>query len=152
MPALQTNYDDKLAVAFEGMIVDTEPHIIISREVQTAAIGFGKAVKQGTADRQVQAATAAADVFRGITVRDQSTRLNGSTADQVPVGDTIAVMTHGVVWVRAVEPVIAGAAAYMQVSGGLGQFSDISTSNLPIVRGIFDSSAAAGELVKLRLG
>lgn len=149
MPALQTNYDDKLSAAFEGMVVNTEPFIIISREVQTAAIGFGKAVKQGTADRQVQAATASADVYRGITIRDQSTRLNGVTPDQVPVGDSIAVMVEGVVWVKAGGTCTVGTAAYMIAADG--RFTSTSTSNLPIVRGIFESSGIANDLVKLRL-
>jgi hypothetical protein len=147
--AVQTTYRTDLRPAFEGMIANTEPNILISREVETAAIGFGKAVKQGTADDQVLAATAADDVFRGITVRDQSAH---GVADTFPVGSSALIMTQGVVWVTAFDTVVAGAQVYMRVAGGLGRFTDTATDNLPIPGAIFDSSGGAGELVKIRIG
>jgi hypothetical protein len=149
MPAVQTAYSTEQATAFVGMLVNTEPNNLISLEVQTAAIGFGKAVKQGTADKQAIAATAAADVFRGVTVRDQSAAGN---ADEFPVGTSALVMQRGVIWVRAGGTCTVGTAAYMIVgTGEAGNFTSTSTSNLPIVRGTFDSTAASGALVKLRI-
>ncbi|WP_226780336.1 structural cement protein Gp24 [Oceaniglobus trochenteri] len=145
--AVQSTYLDNMPVAFEGMIANTEPNVLISREVQTAAIGFGKAVKQGTADKQVIAASAAADVVRGITVRDQST-----TDDEFAVADSALVMTKGVIWVTAFDTVVAGAAVYMRVAGGSGKFTDTSTDNLAIPGAIFETSGAADELVAIRLG
>ena len=147
--AVQTTYLTEQAAAFEGMIANTEPNVLISRTVESAAIGFGKAVKQGTGDGQVIAASAAADVFRGITVRDQSAH---GTADSFPVGSSALVMTKGVIWVTAFDTVVAGAAVYMRVVGGSGKFTDTSTDNLPIPGAIFDSSGGANDLVKIRLG
>jgi len=136
-----------MPVAFNGMIANTEPNVLISREVQTAAIGFGKVVKQGTADKQVIAASAAADVVRGITVRDQS-----ATADAFAVGESALVMTKGVIWVTAFDTVVAGAPVYMRVTGGSGKFTDTSTDNLAIPGAIFETSGAADALVAIRLG
>lgn len=147
--AVQTTYRTELPAAFEGMIANTEPNVLISREVEGAAIGFGKAVKQGAADMGVAAATAAADVVRGITVREQSTP---GDADEFPVGSSALVMTKGVIWVTAFDTVAAGAPVYMRVVGGSGRFTDTSIDNLPIPGAIFDSSGGAGELVKIRLG
>jgi len=145
--AVQTTYATTMAVAFNGMIANTEPNVLISREVETAAVGFGLVVKQGTADKQVEAATGAADVVRGITVRDQS-----AISDTFAVGDSALVMTKGVVWVTALDGVVAGAPVYMVVAGGSGKFTDTSTSNLAVPGAIFETSGAADELVAIRLG
>ncbi|WP_108482268.1 structural cement protein Gp24 [Oceaniglobus ichthyenteri] len=145
--AVQSTYAETMPVALNGMIANTEPNVLISREVQTAAIGFGKVVKQGTADKQVQAATAANDVVRGITVRDQS-----ATGDEFAVADSALVMTKGVIWVTAFDTVVAGAPVYMRVAGGAGKFTDTTTDNLAIPGAIFETSGAADELVAIRLG
>lgn len=147
---VQTNYNTQIAAAYEGMIANTEPNVLISRTVEGAAIGFGKAVKQGTADNGIAAATAAADVVRGITVRDQS--VDPSSPDATPVGGSALVMTKGVVWVTAFDTVVAGAPVYMRVAGGSARFTDTSTDNLAIPGAVFDSSGGAGALVKIRLG
>ncbi len=145
--AIQSTYATKMATAYAGMIVNTEPNVLISREVESAAVGFGKAVKQGTGDAQVIAATAAVDVVRGITVRDQST-----TDDKFAVADSALVITKGVIWVTALDTVVAGAPVYMVVAGGSGKFTDTTTSNLAIPGAIFETSGAADDLVAIRLG
>ena len=147
--ATQTTYLTEQRTALEGMIGNTEPNNLISREVETAAIGFGKTVNQGTADTGVVAATAAADVVRGITVRDQS--IDANTPDQFAVGDSALVMTRGLVWVTAFDTVVAGAPVYMRVAGGSGKFTDTTTDNLPIPNAIFETSGDADELVLVRL-
>lgn len=149
--AVQTNYNTQLAAAYEGMIADTEPNNLISREVEGAAIGFGKVVKQGTADNGVAAATAAADIVRGITVRDQS--IDPSSVDAFRVKDSALFMTRGVIWVTAGETVAAGSAVYMKVGGATaGRFVDTAIDNLAIPGAIFESSGGNGDLVKIRLG
>ena len=147
MPTVQSTYPDRQPEAYEGMIANTEPNVLISRTVETAAIGFGKAVKQGTADDEVEAADNAADVYRGVTVRDMS--VDPDSPDATPVGHSALVMTKGVVWVTAEDTVVAGADVYMVP--GTGKFTDTSTSNLPIPNAVFDSSGVADELVKIRL-
>lgn len=143
--AHQDTYLTQLAAAYAGMIADTEPCVLMSRTVETAAIGFGKAVAQGTADYGVTAADNAADVYRGITVRDQS-----QTADNFAVGESAVVMTKGVIWVTAADGVAAGAAVYMVPASG--KFTDTSTSNLPIPNAVFEDTGVADDLVRIRLG
>lgn len=146
--AVQTTYANTISAAYEGMIANEEPNVLISRTVEGAAIGFGLAVKQGSADDGVAAATAAADAYRGITVRDQS--IEAGSPDAYPVGENATVMTKGVVWVTAGATVAAGEAVYMIAADG--RFTNVSTSNLPIPNAVFDSSGAADALVKVRLG
>lgn len=150
MPPLQSVYNDRIGVAFAGLIANTEPNVLISREVEGAAIPFGRAVAQGTTDRQVSLADNAADVFRGISVREQGVEFRvGATADTFPVGSSALIMVQGVIWVLAGATVAAGAAVY--VVPGTGRFTSVSTSNLAIPRAIFDSSGVDGALVKIRL-
>lgn len=155
MPAVQSTYLDNMPEAVAGMIANTEPNNLVSKQVESAAIGFGKALKQGTLASQAIAATAAADVFVGISVRDQSVR-PGATPDVVPVGDDALVMKRGVIWVVAGAAIsAAGVPAYMVVgTAQAGRFTDAAAAgaNLVIPRGTFDSTCgAAGDLVKLRL-
>jgi hypothetical protein len=150
MPNVQTSYTENMGAARVGQIANEEPSTLISREVQTAAITFGKVVKQGTADRQIQAATAAVDVYRGITVRDRS--VNPATPEGWAVNETCRVMTKGVIWVTAGATVAAGAAVYMVVgTGQAGNFTSVSASNLAIPNAIFESSGTVGTLVRIRL-
>lgn len=146
--ATQDTYLTQLPKAFEGMIANTEPCVLISRQVETAAIGFGRAVKQGTADRGVVAASAAADKYRGITVRDQSV-LDGSDFN---VGEDALIMTKGVIWVTAYDTVVAGAPVYVAVTNSSYKFTDTATTNLAIPNAVFEDSGAADELVRIRLG
>lgn len=146
--ATQDTYLTSLPKAFEGMIADTEPCVLISRQVEGAAIGFGRAVKQGTADRGVAAASAAADKYRGITVRDQSV-LDGSDFN---VGEDALIMTKGVIWVTAYDTVVAGAPVYVAVTNTSYKFTDTATTNLAIPNAVFEDSGSADELVRIRLG
>lgn len=147
--ATQTNYRNEQRAALEGMIGNTEPNNLISREVEGAAIGFGKAVKQGTADTGVEAASATDDVVRGITVRDQS--VDAESPNEFAVGDSALVMTRGLVWVTAYDNVEAGAPVYVAVNNTSDKFTDTTTSNLAVPNAIFETSGAADELVLVRL-
>lgn len=147
--ATQTTYLTEQRTALEGMIGNTEPNNLISREVETAAVGFGKAVKQGTADTGVAAADTVGDVIRGITVRDQS--VEADSPNQYAVKDSALVMTRGLVWVTAYDTVVAGAPVYVAVNNTSDKFTDTTTSNLAVPNAIFETSGAADELVLVRL-
>lgn len=144
MPAVQTSYSGEHRSAFAGMIASQEPAIVISRVAQ-GAIAFGSAVVQGTADRQVKAPAAGA-AFRGVAVTD--TAVAPEANDAYADGYTAAVLTKGVVWVVAAASVAAGQAAFFDaVTGAISG----DTADTAIPNAIFDSTAAPGGLVKLRL-
>lgn len=145
--AVQSTYADNMSVAYEGMIADETPNTLISRTVETAAIGFGKAVKQGTGDHGVEAATADTDAYIGITVRDQS--IDPANVDLFAVGDTALLMTQGAIWVTAGATVAAGADVYMIAADG--RFTSSAGGNLAIPNAVFETSGDADELVRIRL-
>lgn len=145
--AVRTTYNDRLPVAFAGMIADIEAATIISRTVETAAIGYGLAAKRGSADHKVAAATANSDTFMGITCREQSG--DADTANQIKVGETAPLLVTGTIWVTAGATVVEGEAAYMIAADG--RFTSSSSGNLAIPNAKFDKSADADDLVPIRI-
>ncbi len=54
MPAVQTTYAAQHARWVEGMVLNMEPNVIVTRLAEDVeGIGFGKVGVQGTADNQV---------------------------------------------------------------------------------------------------
>jgi hypothetical protein len=147
MPAIQSTYTATHAAAFEGMVADLGPSTVVSRTVETAAIGFGKAVSQGTADRGIVAAASAATKFLGITVRDQA--VDPASPDQYRIGDTAGVLTIGAVWAKAYEAVAAGDPVYFVTATGL--LGKTSTDSTLVANARWDSAAAADGLAIIRL-
>lgn len=143
--ALQQTYAISQARFVEGMIPDMRtPGQDVSRNVEPAAgIGFGKAVGQGTADRQIRAiATGQGTAFIGVTVLD-STQLQ----DSYPQYATARVRTKGPVVVKVSGTVAAGALAYVIPATGL--FTSTAAGNTAV--GKFETSAADGALAVLNL-
>ena len=143
--ALQTVYTETHAAYVEGMIPDMRtPGMDRSLIVETeAGIGFGKAVGQGTGDRQILAvATGQATVFLGVTVLDPT-----FDADLYPQYATARVRTKGPVVVTTGEAVTAGASAY--VVPATGAFVDTASGNTLI--GKWETSAGNAELAVLNL-
>lgn len=145
MPALQTTYGGTLAPGYEGMPANMEVRNTISRIIETGAgIGFGKPAFQGAADQGVVISGA---IFRGVTEVDHNVRPTAAQTDGYAQGDTVSIMTKGVIWVVVTGAVTPGAPAYVTPAGS---FSATSTSNTAIPA-MFDSTAANGGLAKLRL-
>ena len=150
--AVQTTYLTEMAAAYNGMIANTEPNVLISREVETSAgIGFGVPVIQGTADNQVDVVSASTDDVVGITVRDQS--VDPSSADTFAQYDTALLLRKGVMWVTVTDAggVAAGDDVWVLVSNGTFSNADAGTSgSLKLTGSRWESSAANGALAKIR--
>lgn len=148
--AVQSTYLDQMPAAFVGMIANTEPNNLISREVETAAgIGFGVPVQQGTADNQCKVMAAGATACVGITVRDQST-----TDDTFAENDSALLMRSGVIWVTVTDAggVVAGDPVWVKLSDGTFSNADVGTDGSIQLAGCrWESSAANGELAKIRV-
>ena len=148
--AVQSTYLDQMPAAFVGMIANTEPNNLISREVETAAgIGFGVPVIQGTADNQCDVVAASSNAVVGITVRDQST-----TDDKFAQNDSALLMRSGVIWVTVTDAggVAAGDAVWVKVADGTFSNADVGVNGSINWAGCrWESSAANGELAKIRV-
>lgn len=148
--ALQTTYASVMAAAYAGMVANTE-HVMnqISRTAVLSEIGFGKVVVQGAADRVVRLPDASNLKFVGISVRDQA-GARGVTEDTYAIGDSVPVLTKGVIWVVAGENVAAGDPVYfLNATGALMK----TATNATLIAGArFEASASSGALVPVRLG
>lgn len=156
MPNVQFSYPGNLAPGYEGMVANMEVTNIISRNIETAGgIGFGKPAYQGTADQGI---ATSGSVLRGVTVVDHFARpaayapnpvnAAATSGDAYAQGDTVSVLTRGVIWVVVSGAVTAGAPAYL-TSGQV--WSATASGNTAVPNASFDSSAANGGLAKLRI-
>ena len=145
MPTVQSTYGT-MSAARAGMIANAEEMgNDISRTVEDAAgIGFGLPVFQGSADDGITATVGTA--FRGITVRSQAR--DAVNPNVYAEHESAKVRTKGVIWVTVLAAVTAGAAVYFTDDG---EWTDTSTDNTAVTNAIFDSSASAGGLAKIRL-
>lgn len=157
--SVQTNYPDTQPVAVAGAQATMVPATIISRNVETAAIGFGKAVAQGTADKGCHAFGSGDTAVLGITLLDRSAsglsvtngQVTGQTADTFGVGESARVITKGDVWVVAGVNVTAGQSVFVRPSNGDFQPTN-ANSAVQIAGARWDTSATAGSLAVVRLG
>ena len=144
MAAVQTTYNRNLSRWANGQIATMERHNIISRNVEDAAIGFGRAVFQGAADYGVTENQAGN--FVGITITDQTVCADAATPDSYSVGVTAQVAEDGVVCVELVGTVAKGDPATI---GAGGNFQVGGPTALPGVT--FDESGVAGDIVPVRI-
>lgn len=146
MPALQTTYAGEMPALYEGFTYDGKPHRTLTKMVETAAgIGFGKAVFQGTRDDQGKLGAANA---KFIGVAEASKTQVGPTPDVYPQYAEMNVRYEGPIAVLAGVNVAASDIAY--VVPATGAFTNVATDNARV--GVFETTATAGALVKLRLG
>ena len=142
MPYTETYASDRVQ-AFPGMVADTSPATIVSREAG-ADIAFGKAVViDGATVRAFATGDTAID---GISVRSQAIE---AEADQYTSGVTAAVLKTGAMFVLAGEAVAFGDPVY--VEGATGDFVKTPTENVAIPNARFEQSAADGGLTIIRI-
>ena len=149
MPSLQDTYNTVAPVGIAGMQADTRPTEIISRTAENAAgLQFGAVAVQGAGDLGCIPPDANNTSFLGIVVRDQAL---DSTRSLNKVGqyETAALMKRGAIWVVAGEAVTPKDIPYFVPA--TGAIVKTATNNIAIPGGRFESTAASGALVKLRV-
>jgi len=161
--ATQTTYLDNIPQAVRGAPATMLNGPLISRTVETAPIGFGLCVSQGTADKGCKAfgsGDTAASIL-GITLLDRSAagltvsggQVTGSTVDSFGVGDSARIAAVGSgrdVWVTATVAVVAGNPVFVRPSNNTFQPTN-ANSAIQIPGARFDTSADAGALAVVRL-
>lgn len=146
----QSNANDYtgLAVAQAGQKTDLRPDVVLSFAAEEA-VPFGRALKRGTDVENQCLLVDANDVgFLGIALHQHTVVQTGDTA-QYAIGQTVSVLETGECWVEVTSNVTAGAAAHVDVSNG--KLTATATSNLAVPGGTFTTSAASGELARLRI-
>lgn len=111
---VQTTYLSRIPPAYEGMIADSRDHDIVSRQIESANVGFGKPVARGAADEGVVFPPGAAP-FVGITEASHQTIqdvVQGGTRDTYGQGENVPVMRRGPMWLMASVAVAGGDPLY----------------------------------------
>jgi hypothetical protein len=148
MPAVQTSYSERIAQAVEGQVGNETNWDADTKIVETAAgIGFGKAVSQGTSDKQIVVGGALAD-FVGITIRDIT--LPASQNDTFAEGDEVGVLTEGDIWVKPSVEVVAGDPVHYNATTGV--FTNTGGSGPIKGARYMTSNGGANGLALVRLG
>ncbi|MEJ8308596.1 structural cement protein Gp24 [Agrobacterium larrymoorei] len=145
MPDMQSTFNATHARWVEGMVLNSEPCVVVSREVETVAgIGFGKIAQRGTGDHQIKVSSAS-PVYLGITVLDPS-----KFGDTYAQYDTAAVMIKGVIVVQASVAVNDGDPVYFVPATGV--LTNVSTSNQQIPNAQWETTTSGAGLAAVRLG
>lgn len=143
--AVQTTYNERISRARAGHVESTEFKNVISRNVETAAIGFGKPVVQGVADYGVRNSATNDTTILGIATREYAQ--DPTSVDAYPVYASAAIMTKGLIWVTVGAAVVAGDPVHVIVNGGTYG----KTGGVAIPNARFETSAASGALALVRL-
>lgn len=145
MPAIQTTYAAVHARWVEGMVLNMEPNVIVTRLAEDVeGIGFGKVAVQGTADNQVVDSEATVK-FCGIAVLDE-TQPTGKYEQY----SNVAVMKKGVIVVQASVAVAVGDPVYYVPATGV--LTNSASGNTLIAGATWDTSTSGAGLAALRLG
>ena len=84
------------------------------------------------------------DIFRGISLHTH--KEDGNYA----INDAVSVMRQGTAWVDTGVAVVADEAAYVDIVGALGKFTNVSAGNLA-TDGFFRSTNSGAGLAKLEI-
>lgn len=144
-------YQTDPAVAFVGMVADQTPALITSHTVAIGAIGFGKAVCRSGEDGpegSVRAVSAGNSKVLGISVRSQATPAD--SPNEYPVGDNVAVLRKGAIWVEVGSNVDEGDDVYVTMDSGAFSATP-SAGNVKIEGAVYEKSATSGNLALVRI-
>lgn len=151
--AVQTTYSENIDAARAGQIANTEPNVLISRTVETAAgVGFGVPVQKGTGDNGCIIMAAGATEVLGITVRERSVR--PETPNAFAQYESARLMRSGVLWVVVTDAggVVDGDPVWINLSNGTFSNADAgSDGSVKLGGGRWESTQATnGGLAKIR--
>ena len=145
MGTVQSTYSAQHARWIEGMVLNMEPNVIVSRECEDVeGLGFGKVGVQGTLDHQVVDSEITVK-FVGIAVLD-TTRPTGKYEQY----ETAALMKKGVIVCSASEAVAVGDPVYYTPATGV--LSKTAAGNTLIANAQWDTSTSGAGLAAVRLG
>lgn len=134
------DYKNTMDPAYAGMIAETQFKDAASRRVESN-IGFGLAVCMGTSDNT---AMLGGTKFLGISIADKGQGIN----NQYLEGAVGSFLRKGTIWVVASTAVAAGdPVTFTAATGVLGAGLAVT-----ITGAVFETTGAAGELVRVYLG
>lgn len=143
---MQTTYNENMAVAVVGQLVDCTNRRIDSKYAE-GAIDAGDAVQIGTADEQVLTATTA---VYGVAIQHPTLTMADDTGLAAYAEfDGVSVLRAGRIWVAVDGAVAIDAQAYWDVAAQA--FNSTATDNFIVTGGRFVTSTAGAGLAILEI-
>ena len=149
---VQTSYERNIDAAFEGLLGDRNPKILVTKIVEAAdGINFGRAVSRGT-NKAKQVLLGAAD-FVGITYRslEREVQARGSTDIKYTDKDECGVLQNGYIWLRTTNACDAGDQVKVNTTTGVFGSGAKGNGEVNLDGATWESKAAAGGLALLYL-
>ena len=138
---VQANYNETMPPLCLGAISDTNEKTLISRNAEEV-ITFGKPVVQGAGDKGCRLAAAGDTAILGVSVMERS-----AINDQWEMYESVRIMTEGTIAVEALVAVAAGDPVHVDLAAA----AFTNAGGVPLNHARFEDSAAAGELVRIRI-
>lgn len=146
MAILQSNFVEDIAEGYPGMEADGELSNIITRTLESASCGFGKAVYRGTNDRGA-VTTPAAGALYGFTIANKTLPVtNDRAADTFITKDSLRIKNRGKIWVTAGANVADGDQVYVTSAGAI---TNASSGNTIADGWTFDDTRQSGSPVRI---
>lgn len=146
MAVVQNTFVEDIPVGYPGMEADGETSNIITRSLESASVGFGKAVYRGVADRGASVTPAAGTLY-GFTIANRSLPVTvDRAADTYITKDNLRIKNRGKIWVTSSVAVADGDPVYVTPAGLI---TNVSTSNVAATGWEFDDTIAAAGLVRI---
>ena len=143
---MQTTYNENMAVAVLGQLVDSTNRRVDSKYA-TAAIAAGDAVQIGASDTLCVKATTA---VYGVAIQHPTLTMSDTTGNAAYAqGDGVSILRAGRVWVAVDGAVAINAQAYWDVAAGA--FNATSTDNIIVAGGRFVTSTSGAGLAILEI-
>ena len=143
---MQTSYDENMAVAVVGQLVDCTNLRIESKYAENSFVA-GEAVQIGSSDDQIE--TVDTSVY-GVAIQHPLLTMNDDTGLAAYAEfDGVSIITNGRIWVEVDGAVAIGADAYWDVAAGA--FNSTSTDNFAVPGGKFVSSTSGAGLAILEI-
>lgn len=114
---IQSSYNERIGVAVAGLIANLRDSICRTKQLESATLGFGLAVCQGTADDGITLGGSALTKFQGVSVRDVT--LVPDNSDQYVQTNNVAVLQEGDIWVQIGAAVGPADAVYFNPTTGV---------------------------------
>ena len=116
MAVIQSTFAEDLAKGFPGMEASGELSSIITRTLESASAGFGKAVYAGTGDSG--AVTTPSVRLLGFLIANKGLPVTSSrAADTFITGDNLRIKNRGAIYVDVAVAVADGEAVYVTPAG-----------------------------------
>lgn len=146
MAVLQNSFGEDIPVGYAGMEADGELSNIITRTLESATCGFGKAVFRGVNDRGA-VTTPTEGKLLGFTIANTGLPVTAvRAADTFIAKDNLRIKNRGKIWVLAGAAVADGDPVYVTSAGAI---TNVEGTNIAATGWEFDDTAASGALARI---